>query len=171
MRNLAGHKQATAYAAQELQAAGIPIEPFDPERREVQSQVCGRLGAFTFTRAWYYWVVEGPMPLEAAIALWDSSEVVRRDVRVAGHCACPHPAEWACWSAADGTPIQRDPDGSKEREWHGLCERHPDDFSLDEIVFAADPAQVEGARALIKNYHVDSQEGLNLLADAIRALQ
>lgn len=102
MKNLAGSPEATETAKIELCAAGIEPVTTDPGRREVPSKIAGRLGAFTFTRAWYYWVAEGPMPLEAARSLY-AHPVGRADVRVAGHCGCPAPDEWVTWR--DGAPV------------------------------------------------------------------
>lgn len=51
-----------------------------------------------------YWVVKGGVPLTIARALY--ADPVGRDViRVAGHCSCPEPDEWATW---------RDPATGKE---------------------------------------------------------
>lgn len=93
MRNLAGDKQAGAWAALELQLAGVEIVPADVRGEEVECGLIGKLGDFTFRRAWYYWVVTGPMPLAVAQALYDEHEIVRRDVRAAGHCCRLRPGD------------------------------------------------------------------------------
>jgi len=95
MRNLAGDERADSSIHDELEAAGIPCAPIDSTfRGEVPATVEGRLGAFTFHRLWYYWSVRGPMPLDAARRLY-ADPVGSTTVRVAGHCGCPPPDEWA----------------------------------------------------------------------------
>lgn len=88
----------------ELKAAGIQtIQEADgkpPEymadfvRRtsgEVKTSVVGTLHGWKFTRAWYYWMCEGPgIEVEAAERLHASHG---KDVRVAGDCGCPSPRE------------------------------------------------------------------------------
>lgn len=175
MQNLAGHPNATALCAQELTRAGIPTVPVPPAKagaaREVGSQVAGRLGSFTFERAWYYWVVSGPMPLEVARRLYEDP-VGREAVRVAGHCGCPPPDEWAVWRDPSGARLWSDPDGSCERRFRALVARHPRlQDPTDPDRFSADPASEPGARAFVESYHVDTAEGLRLLADAIRSLE
>ncbi len=93
MRNLAGDERANESITDELEAAGIERVAID-RHGEVPATIGGRLGAFTFRRAWYYWMVEGPMPLEVARRLY-ADPIGVADVRVAGHCGCPPPDEWA----------------------------------------------------------------------------
>lgn len=60
-------------------------------RGEVKTSVRGILGPWTFSRAWYYWIAEGPgLDLERAMNLHNR---FGNDVRVAGHCNCPSPLE------------------------------------------------------------------------------
>lgn len=167
MRNLAGHKHSTLYAAHELGAAGVPARPCDPYG-EPQATVEGVLGRFTFRRAWRYWVVEGPMPLETAQALFDGSEEVRRNVRAAGDCTCPRPGgpgALPTYRDANGLEVLADPSG----EIRAKLERWG--YDLDGLRLV-DSEEERGAisRPYIDVYHVDSQEGLRLLADAIRGL-
>lgn len=89
----------------ELKAAGIPTvqeaEGQPPEyladffRRtsgEVKTSVMGNLHGWSFKRAWYYWMAEGPgIDVDTAEALHATHG---RSVRVAGHCGCPSPSEW-----------------------------------------------------------------------------
>lgn len=138
--------------------------------REVGAEVAGRLGAFTFERAWYYWIVRGPMPLEVARRLY-AEPVGREAVRVAGHCACPPPDEWAVWRDAAGGQLWPDPDGAHEARHRALVARHPRLHDpADRDRFVVDPAAEPGASAFVDSYHVDTPEGLRLLADVIRGL-
>lgn len=89
MQNLAGHPKATAICAVELQQAGVPVELLATSYGEPRSDIGGRLGDFTFRRAWYYWVVRGPMPLAQAQTMYadpvgaldvHSSRISSRDI-------------------------------------------------------------------------------------------
>jgi hypothetical protein len=98
MKNLAGEETADVDIRKELQHAGITINEVPKGRTEVPYTLIGKLpckngGEFKFTRAWYYWVVSGPVPLNVAKVLY-STAVGKRDVRVVGHCGCPPPEEW-----------------------------------------------------------------------------
>lgn len=94
-KNVASSEKADDLAlAAELQAAGIPFEKLPESLRkggEVKTIVLGALHGWTFTRAWYYWIAEGPgIPHEEATDLWN----LNLGVRVDGHCANPSPLEW-----------------------------------------------------------------------------
>jgi hypothetical protein len=58
---------------------------------EVKTSVFGVLHGWKFTRAWYYWMCEGPgIEVEAAERLHAAHG---KSVRVDGHCGCPSPRE------------------------------------------------------------------------------
>jgi hypothetical protein len=87
-------EEVTAIAKAELEAAGIEtyVMPFAPNRTKVPSKAVGGIAGWSFRRAWYYWVAEGPgIPVEAAEKLHATHG---KEVRVAGHCGCPSPREW-----------------------------------------------------------------------------
>lgn len=94
MKNLAGVHECDEDIRKELAEAGIRVVVTKKVNTEVPYSVVGQLSYFTFRRAWYYWVVEGDVPLEVANEMY-ATEVGKKDVRVAGHCGCPPPAEWA----------------------------------------------------------------------------
>lgn len=83
----------TKTCSDELVAAGITPHKFPfVGRSEVPSMVRGSFGQWGFTRAWYYWVAEGPgIPPDIAEQLHATHG---KQVRVAGHCGCPSPREW-----------------------------------------------------------------------------
>jgi hypothetical protein len=93
MINLAGHELADVYCELELRRAGIDVLIGEDAKGEVRTRVTGKLGPFTFRRAWYYWIVEGPMPMPVAVQLY-LDPVGVQDVRVEGHCVCPDPREY-----------------------------------------------------------------------------
>lgn len=91
--NLAGNIASDAYVKLELDLAGIPAEEGE---RYGEPGTCfkGKLGEYTFKRAWYYWMVSGPVPLDKAKIMY-ADEEGKKSVRVAGHCGCPPPEDWA----------------------------------------------------------------------------
>jgi hypothetical protein len=94
VKNLAGIKtvEANRIVAAELESAGIDQEIFDPGTREVQTTISGRIGDIVLTRAWYYWVAKGDVPVDVAIKIHKGMGDV---VRAGGDCACrPPPKHW-----------------------------------------------------------------------------
>jgi hypothetical protein len=156
MRNLAGFQECDAVIMQELTEAGIDLV-FHQRRAsqfsEVPYTVTGELiltgGSFTFRRAWCYWVVDGKVPLALAEAMYAVEE--RRDVRVAGHCGCPPPAEWALPTVA-------------ELEWHIQQEEERREAKMSDSV-----REIFMASRCVDNYHIDTQEGLNFFAACMKA--
>lgn len=96
MINLAGPWSAEKdYVIEmELRAAGIEPVKRDKPLGEVQSKVTGKLGGFTFERAWYYYRVSGLVPIAMAREMY-ADPIGQRDVRAAGDCACRPPEQWA----------------------------------------------------------------------------
>lgn len=90
MKNLAGNKDCDVEIRRELTRCRIPIIEGERSTGEVPASLTGKLGEFTFRRAWYYWVVTGGVPLSVAQEMYDDP-VGREDVRVDGHCGCPAP--------------------------------------------------------------------------------
>lgn len=85
MKNLAGAALILTddYVTRELMAAEIPLVCVTRNKGEVAASITGKLGEFTFTRAWYYWVVKGRVPLAVAQEMY-SHPVGRKDIRVDG---------------------------------------------------------------------------------------
>lgn len=95
MKNLAGDNDCDLDIERELTRCKIEIVRADePRKSEVAARLTGKLGPFTFKRAWYYWVVEGPMPLGWAKVLY-ADPVGRTDVRASGYAGGTDPTEWA----------------------------------------------------------------------------
>jgi hypothetical protein len=166
VRNLAGNRDCDVVIRAELDEAGVPrAELRVPLEREVAASVVGQLGPFRFERAWYYWVVNGNVPLMVAEEMY-ATEIGKRDVRVVGHCACPPPAEWAKYMDADGKKLVSDPDGTQETKYRAFSGRFgwPDDEAPRFVPCAKDAA----AAAYVTSYHIDSQEGLALFAETMR---
>ena len=93
MGNHAGRDECDVYIKLELQLAGIDIVE-KSGKGEVPYNFEGQLGKFSFRRAWTYWVVNGPVPLDMANEMFQTEEG-KKYVRVQGDCGCPSPEEWA----------------------------------------------------------------------------
>lgn len=153
MKNLAGDANCDVEIRKELKAAGIQEVQHDaPLKREVPQSVTGKLGDFTFERAWYYWVVSGAVPLAVAEKMY-ATPVGKKDVRVAGHCGCPPPNEWA---------FPSDEAVAKYLEAKGL-----QSINYGDLAKACNRGDVEGDR-FVTTYHIDSQEGLNLFVKTLK---
>jgi len=177
MKNLAGSKDAPTMVLGELTLAGIPsIE--EEAKGEVPCKHRGEIiidgiEIFTFRRAWYYWVVNGRIPLHVACELYEDP-IGRESVRVSGHCGCPPPEKWVEWLFPTPSEVQVWSEKAKQQCLDAM--RSKDDWFAKSIkegmaksVYSDDPASM-GAYPYITLYHVDNQEGLNLLVKAIRSL-
>lgn len=87
--------EVDACVLRELASAGIKAsEPFESFRKrgEVPTAHMGTFCKWGFTRAWYYWIAEGPgIPPDKAE---EFHKAWGQQVRVDGHCGCPSPLEW-----------------------------------------------------------------------------
>jgi hypothetical protein len=170
MRNLAGNADCDRYIRDELTRCGIEIVEGERQRGEVPARLSGRLGPYTFTRAWRYWVVDGLVPLATAQRLY-AHPVGRTDIRVAGHCGCPPPEHpWLKYIDADGVSIVHDPTGEQERDLLRMAERIPsvaESLRTDPLRFALDAASV-ATHIGVDTYHIDTELGLYVFAEEVR---
>ena len=161
--NLAGVKQCDDAVKKELDDAGITVlalpRPIDDE---VRTNIIG-LGlrraevAFTFTRAWQYWIVKGLVPLDVAEELYSGhGRIGREEVRVGGDAACRRPKVWVRYYGPTGKQlVPRSGDSIVD----GLVEANP------KAILVKDPT--EGI-PMVDNYHIDSPEGLKLFVQIMR---
>lgn len=166
MKNLAGVVACDEYIRRELERARIPAVDVERVRHpDVSYSVIGKLGPFEFRRAWYYWTVDGPVPLDVARELYEDP-VGKEDVRVAGHCGCPPPEHpWVTYFDAEGFQLVTDPERKLEKERDALKAKGM--LSLDSLRFVDDAASV-AVRAIVGTYHIDTEVGLRLFVDTIR---
>jgi len=163
MKNLAGVIECDRTIMEELRRSMIPSVPYDGKLGEVPSRLRGILGPFVFWRAWYYWVVKGPMPLAIAQELYEDP-VGRADVRVNGFAGGIVPdAKAAKWFMDDGTQVAATKDQS---EYEKFRDRYPN-IDWERYVWHDDPALI-GAMPYIASYHIDSEVGLRLFCDTVR---
>lgn len=172
MQNLAGEKSATVVCQGELLAAGITPVPRPLGRGEVATAIRGELRGFTFERLWYYWVVEGPMPLAAAIDMFKSGCSGRTEVRADGISGGVDPVERAVWVDRFGRVVIVDPDGTQRARFSRFWTASQTNGNEHrEWVFVKSLADLPDARQVVCAYHVDTPAGLKLIADTIRSLQ
>jgi hypothetical protein len=165
MINLAGRVDCDMYIRDELTRARIPIvEAQEPSTDEVPSRVSGKLGAFTFRRAWYYWIVSGPLPIGAARALYADPEG-RRTVRASGHGCGIDPDDCVQWFDTEGKLLAIDKTGKEAARYRDLCERHG--WDADDVRYVQSLDEVPDRRGIVDCYHIDNQAGLRLFADTL----
>ncbi len=182
MNNLAGidHARVDATVRDELTRARIPIVEVERSNGEVASAVEGLLAGVKFTRAWYYWIAHGVVPLDVAKALYADPEG-KISVRVAGHCACPPPEDpWIEYVAPNGRKVLHGQNNLDEYERAKVRRAEGETGFLGsqwantveaEFVVSLNPLDVEGVKAFIDTYHIDNQAGLRLFADAIGKME
>lgn len=163
MINLNGNEQCDRFIKVELERARIPVEHALAHRNMVPYTLVGRLGEIAFSRAWTYWVARGLVPIETAEELYNDP-VGRTDVRVAGHAAAPPPLEWSDWITADGRIVYP---AYREAAHVAFLERNPDVTPSNDL-FSDDPEEL-GAKRFVTTYHIDTEVGLRVFSDILRA--
>ena len=169
MRNLAGHENPDSIIEEELFIAGVPAVRGERSPHEVAASVTGKLGGFVFTRAWYYWVVDGPVPYGVAQEIYEQQPYGRRDVRVAGHCGCPPPEDpWLTYRAKDGRLVIIQPSALGQATKKEFPEVFADwDSKFIEVESKSERVAL-AVSVYVENYHIDSQGGLKVFVDALR---
>lgn len=166
MRNLAGnHEEADEQIRRELERARVSAAKAEPHFHEVPYTIMGKLGEFEFTRAWTYWVVDGPVPLEVAEELF-ADPVGRTDIRATGDAGCRPPSEWTTWLTPDGHEVAPTEQEAPITRIRGTIKDA--DVVFGHLLFSDDPASL-GATQFVTSYHIDSEVGLRVFVDALRA--
>lgn len=165
MKNLAGDMDCDEVIRKELEEARIEIVQHPKQlQNEVPATLTGQLAhkggiKFTFVRAWYYWVVHGEVPLKVAQKMY-ADPMGKKDVRVAGHCGCPPPEEWAFpkTEVLVKLGIYKPPD-----------DEHPygQTPTYGELAKMCNSGEIKASR-YVETYHIDSQEGLNLFVKTMK---
>ena len=117
----------------ELTEAGIELIAIRREG-EVPSKLGGKYKQFSFIRAWYYWVVRGPLPLKLAQKLYKEGP---KSIRVNGDIEGIEP------NLGESIYYRKEVDTRIERyESINIKDKTEDNAYID-------------------LYHIDTQEGLN----------
>jgi hypothetical protein len=140
-------ERVNAIINQELLSAGIEIIS-ENGAGEVPYNIIGKLGPYEFRRAWYYWMVSGLVPYDAAVEMYEN-EYGKKDVRCAGHCGCPHP---------------KDQSLPKREDLHRLG---LEGLTYGELYQMCNDGIIKAPR-FVRGYHIDSQIGLKLFVDTIK---
>lgn len=153
MINLAGVETCNETIRKELETAGVEVVEVGEMDREVPASIIGKCNNFIFSRAWYYWVVTGYMPLQYAKEIYEKYKDL--NIRVAGHCGNPPPEEWC-----------------EPKDYHEKCKVHFDKFWKKEITSEqcneiCNDIRKQGDQ-FVTHYHIDTQEGLNRFVEIIK---
>ncbi len=184
MRNLAGIKEADEYIREELFLAGIMFTQGERSEGEVPYSIIGKIEDWTFSRAWYYWVASAPegkgLPLDTATKLHEKAypkigknqpETYGQVIRVAGHCGCPPPKEWAKHFDNLDRLLVHDPKRKEEKLLRHILEKgviSEEQIKKYHFVSTLKEFKRKAAKSFIDLYHIDTQLGLDELAHAIR---
>lgn len=157
MKNLAGNKECDEHIKDELQRAGIAVEQIELGRSEVPYTFIGKLGHYTFHRAWYYWVVTGDTPMDVAKKIYAHPEG-KATVRAGGHCGCEPPETQSDYAEVkDGLKLISQKEVDKLESGHSsLWEKYKDEYRI--------ATEEEENTKVVNCYHIDSQAGLLLFA-------
>ena len=176
MKNLAGDKDADKFIKEELTIAGINQVNVNDNHSEVPYTIIGKIGNWTFERAWYYWVarVENPkdgLILDKALELHnrkhpaDTKKKLGDVIRAGGDCSCPSPKVYVA------QPIY-DENLDKALTELGYKKRHVEnygdfwDINYGQIAKLCNSGKLKLDR-YVDCYHIDDQIGLNEFAKAI----
>lgn len=172
MINLACHNptvekvgQTNETILEELTKAGItPVSSPKVRESEVATNYTGKYKDFTFTRAWYYWVVEGPVPFTTAQKMYENPNG-RKDVRASGHCGCPPPVDML--TRIDNKTGKIVVDNEEWEKGKHIFRNMPDSLKswITEYIPEKDS---EGFSEFVTSYHIDSQEGLNMFMTILK---
>lgn len=156
MQNLAGVPYANDVVVYELTLAEIPLRiNRDLLKGEVVTQYEGVLGKFTFRRAWYYWVVNGPTPLAVAQEIFPVQKEYGWAVRAGGDCGNIEPKGYVVG------PI------NEEGETDIVMKMFEDGKSNKEINTYLEEKYKDHPQ-YVDTYHIDTQDGLMFFVRTLR---
>ena len=180
MKNLAGVAEADDYIREELYLAGIPAVVVDKTRSEVPYTVVGKLGNWTFTRAWYYWIAkvdscELGLPLDRAMELHNRKHPTRdmnlgKVIRSGGHCGCPSPDEYGADPVYDAELDRQLESLGYKKEFSEYLNEWFWHVSVGEISRLSNEGKLTVDR-YVDCYHIDDQVGLLEFANAIKEIK
>jgi len=182
MKNLAGNKDADKYIKEELYLAGIEtINIGGTVNTEVPYSIIGKIGKWTLTRAWYYWVagvecLEDGLPLEAAIKLYETPHPIEEDyilgqsIRSGGDAGCSSPADYT------SQPVYNNELDDKlivlgyKKVYSEILKKEYIPISVGEIAKLCNEGKLDVKR-YVDCYHIDDQIGLNEFTKTIKNLK
>lgn len=177
MKNLAGVENADESILEELYLANINPIKVDRSSGEVPYSYIGKIGNWTFKRAWYYWMVsvddnvEG-LRLDIALELHNKKHPAKNHnlgevIRSGGHCGAPSPDEYGA------QPIYNDELYEKLKLLGYYSTMHPSlhveyvPITVGEVSKLCNEGKLIIDR-YVDSYHVDDQIGLNELVKVLK---
>lgn len=149
----------------ELKKAGIEVVT-NPKvsAGEVPTNFTGKYKNFSFRRAWYYWVVEGPVPFATAQKMYENPNG-RKDVRANGDCGCPSPVD--VFTRMDNKTGKIVVDNEEWEKGKHMFRELPESLKSWTTEYIPEKDS-EGYSEFITSYHIDSQEGLNMFMNILK---
>lgn len=177
MKNLAGVKDADITIKEELYLAGIPMIKVDRNTGEVPFSYVGKIGNWTFKRAWYYWIVspdEGAngLPLDIAMELHNRKHPVKDEilgdvVRAGGHAGGLSPDDYVAQPIYnEELDLKLEALGYK-KEYNDFLKKEYISINFGEIAQLCRDGKLVIDR-FVDCYHIDEQIGLNEFAKLIK---
>jgi hypothetical protein len=159
MKNLSGDKNCDKYIKDELERACIDIVE-NKAKGEVPYSIEGKLGHYTFRRAWYYWVVLGDTPMDIAKKIYEHPEG-RANVRAGGHCGCEPPETQSDYPKSDDglTAVSQEEIDRTKKDYPSLWEDVKHKYRV--------ATKEEENNKVVNCYHIDSQAGLLLFSQMV----
>ena len=154
MKNLAGDSDCDEHIRRELERTGIEVVVHSkPVPQEVPATLTGQqtkngVVVFTFVRAWYYWMVDGPVPIAVAEEIY-ATRIGKDDIRAGGNAGRVAPSEHV-W-----------PDTHMVVE-QGLAK---DGMTVIDLVRVAKEHSIP---LYVLTYHIDTEVGLFLFVETLR---
>jgi hypothetical protein len=176
MKNLAGNKSADEVILEELYLANIPAVKVEGSVGEVPYTYVGKLGKWTFRRAWYYWIAsvedtEKGLPLGEALALHNKKHPVKdttlgKVIRSGGHAGGPSPDEYGA-NPFDTEELNTQLESlGYKKEYSEFLKESYIHISVGEISGLCNEGKLSIER-YVSFYHIDEQIGLTEFAKAL----
>lgn len=176
MKNLAGNKEADQNILQELYLAGINAVNSDQTKNEVSTNYVGKLGDWTFIRAWYYWIAtteDGKGLYEPeAIKLHNtmnplSNDILGLEIRADGYAGGINPAKVSAPNITPELESQLLKLGYEKKILGGVNFEYLD-ISYGEIKKLAKEKKITPPDMFVNCYHIDTIVGLKEFANFIK---
>jgi hypothetical protein len=154
MIHLTGLENCDSTVKLELEEAGIEIVDIGRMSRDGGVSIIGKYNNFIFKRASYYWIAEGYMPLKNADYIYDKFRHLM--VRVNGNHENTKPIDWC-----------------QPKGFDKLIEEPFKDYFVRKLITVTEFEKIcEEIKSkydnFVKNYHIDTQEGLNMFVRVIK---
>lgn len=182
MINLAGNKDADTYIKEELYLAGIEtINVGGKVNSEVPYSIIGRIGHWTLTRAWYYWIakvehLEDGLPLDIAINLHetpnpiDKIQILGHSIRSGGHAGSLSPAEYGAHPDYNEEFYKQLKKLGYPQIYSDILKKEYIPINVGEVSKLCNEGKLNVKR-YVDCYHIDDQIGLNEFAKVVKTLQ